>query len=105
MLDLAPGWQSDVERGPDWLFIRLHGPQGVSHRGTALAESLWDSINQHFVYRVVLELDAIGPLDSYLVGQLVLLHKLLHTHGGVLRLCNLSHDNQQVLHTLRLDGR
>jgi anti-anti-sigma regulatory factor len=105
VLELAPGWRTEVDRGPDWLFIRLVRPPDGASRLAPLAEHLWSTIAEHFVYRVVLELDQVGPLDSFLVGQLVLLHKRLHTQGGLLRLCGLSETNQQVLRTLRLEGR
>jgi anti-anti-sigma regulatory factor len=104
MLELAPGWQAIVDRGPDWLFIRLQGADGLSG-DQELAETLWRTIDQHFTYRVVLEVDQVGLLHSYLVGQFVLLHKRLHSHGGVLRLCGLSDNNQSVLKTCRLDDR
>jgi anti-anti-sigma regulatory factor len=104
MLDLAPGWQMAVDRGPDWLFIRLEEAETAADSAD-LAERLWQTIQQHFTYRVVLELDQVGLLHSQLVGQLVLLHKRLHSHDGVLRLCGLSDSNQEVLRTSRLDDR
>ena len=104
MLEVAPGWQMDVERGPDWLFIRLHPPHGASGE-PPLAENLWSAISQHFTYRVVLELDEVDCLQSYLVGQLVLLHKRLSTHDGMLRLAGISDHNQNVLKACRLEGR
>ena len=27
MLNLSHGWTFDVDRGPDWLFVRLHAPK------------------------------------------------------------------------------
>lgn len=104
MLEIAPGWQMDVDRGPDWLFIRLHAPRG-SNGEPPLAEALWETISQHFIYRVVLEVNELDLLYSHLVGQLVLLHKRLSTHEGVLRLAGLSDANQHVLQACRLDGR
>jgi anti-anti-sigma regulatory factor len=104
MLDIAPGWQVAVDRGPDWLFIRLEEAETAA-ASNDLAERLWQTIQQHFTYRVVLELDQVGLLHSQLVGQLVLLHKRLHAHDGVLRLCGLSDSNQDVLRTSRLEDR
>jgi anti-anti-sigma regulatory factor len=105
MLEIAPGWQVDVERGPDWLFIRVHCPHPMTGDEPPLAECLWAAISQHFTYRVVLELDEVDCLHSYLVGQLVLLHKRLATHDGVLRLSGLSDGNQNVLRACRLEDR
>ncbi len=71
----------------------------------ALANSVWEVIEQHRVYRVVLELDQVQLLYSMLIGQLVLLQKRIHTAGGVLRLCGLSETNECVLRTAMLDSR
>ena len=105
MVDLAQGWTTEVDRGPDWIFIRLHGPADGEAEGTQLAEMLWDLTQCHMVQRVVLELDEVTLLRSYLVGQLVLLHKRITTHGGVLRLSGLSPANEQVLYAARLNER
>ena len=105
MVELAPGWHSDVDRGPDWLFIRLRHVDAHGDQEPPLAEGLWATIAQHFTYRVVLELDDVGVLYSQLVGQLAALHKRVHTHGGILRICGLSDENQNVLRACRLEGR
>ncbi|MGE0609002.1 MAG: STAS domain-containing protein [Pirellulales bacterium] len=104
MVEISSGWRFEVERGPDWLFIRLHPPHGSSGE-PALAEDLWNAICPNFVYRVVLEMDEVDCLHSYLVGQLVLLHKRLATHDGMLRLAGVSDHNQNVLKACRLDNR
>ena len=69
-----------------------------------VAESIWSIVEQYRVYRVVLELDQVNLLHSYLIGQFVLLYKRLHSHDGVLRLCGLSPNNESALHTCRLDS-
>ncbi len=105
MVELAPGWPLTVERGPDWLFVhpeRRH-PDVMSE--PPFAERIWNLMRQHFVHRVVLELDQIERLESHLIGQLVLLHKRVHSQGGILRVCGLSPANQQVLALSRLDDR
>ena len=103
MLELAPGWTMEVERGPDWLFVRVHAPPDSAAEKTNLAEQLWSLLAQHFTYRVILELDDLPILRSFLIGQLVRLHKRIHTRGGLLRLCGLSDDNQRVLRASRLE--
>jgi anti-anti-sigma regulatory factor len=105
MLELAPGWGMEVERGPDWLFVRLKCTPGEMSNVPPLADHVWRLMEQHFTRRLVMELDEIYLLHSSLVGQLVLLHKRLSTQGGVMRLCGLSSGNQLVLRTCRLDGR
>jgi len=105
MVLVARGWDLDVERGPDWLFVRPQLPPGDADEAPPLAEQIWALVEQSFTYRLVLELDRIEVLRSYLVGQLVWLQKRLHTNGGVLRLCGLSDHNRQVLELCRLEGR
>jgi anti-anti-sigma factor len=104
MLELAPGWTIDMERGPDWLIVKLHGPEDGAAEGTNLAERLWSILAQQFTYRLILELDALPVLRSYVVGQLVLLHKRIHAHQGLLRVCGLSEANQAALRACRLDA-
>lgn len=104
-VDFARGWRLDVDRGPDWLFVRVERPEASADSEPPLAECLWDLLRQHFVNRLVLELDELEVLPSYLIGQLVLFHKRLHTQGGILRLCGLSAANQRVLEITRLGSR
>lgn len=105
MLQLAPGWQLEVERGPDWLFVRLDQAAAHADESPQLAEKVWELMQQHFVNRVVLELDGLPTLSSYVVGQLVLLHKRVVSQGGMVRLAGLSEQNQEVLHLARLSNR
>ena len=35
-----------VDRGPDWLFVRMHG---VYRPTNQLADSLWKLLEQHFI--------------------------------------------------------
>ena len=104
MVDLAPGWKMDVDRGPDWIFLKLHPPAGAALESVPLAEHLWNTMQQHFTHRMVLEMDNVTLLQSYLIGQLVLLNKRIHTAGGLLRICGLSPHAQEVLHQCRLSG-
>ncbi|MEX0936526.1 MAG: STAS domain-containing protein [Pirellulales bacterium] len=103
MVQTATDWQLEVDRGPDWLFIRLQPPEARYTEAPDLVERLWSLISAHFTYRIVLEVDDLKVLPSFLIGQLVMLQKRLHQHGGLLRLCGLSAACQQTLHTCRLD--
>ena len=89
-----------VDRGPDWLFVRMR-PDYEHLQG--IADRLWDLMNQQFVHRVVLEMDEVEFLPSVLMGQLVMLHKRVLTHDGALRLCGLSPQCAEALHLCRLD--
>lgn len=105
MLDTARTWNISVDRGPDWLFIRLEPAPGAAVDYSCLAEQVWQVVQQHFIYRVVLELEGIDIFPSSLIGQLVLLCKRLHAQGGVLRLCGLSPHQELAIQCSRLDAR
>jgi|SRR6478609_3459571 anti-anti-sigma regulatory factor len=101
--EIAHGWQIDVERGPDCVFVRLHPNADGEIEGFALADKIWTVLQQSFTYRLVLELDLIERLQSYLIAQLVLVSKRIRSHDGMVRLCGLSVANQEVLAVCRLD--
>ena len=103
MVQTDVGWRFDVDRGPDWVFVRLHPDDSNLDTGS-LAEQLWAVLEQSFTYRLVLELDEVPILQSYLIAQLVLIAKRINSHKGLLRLCGLSPANQEVIRLCRLDG-
>lgn len=105
MLAIAPGWELEVERGPDWLLVKIRELGAGETELPPLADCIWDLLRRHFTYRVVLELDEVSLLDSYLIGQLLQLYGRIQQHDGVMRLCGLSEHNAQVLKTCRLDER
>jgi anti-anti-sigma factor len=104
MLAVAPGWELEVERGPDWLMVRVKS-LAESLEEPPLADVIWEALERHFTYRVVLELDQVRVLNSHLIGQLVQLYKRIRQHDGVMRLCGLSRYNLAVLRTCRLEDR
>lgn len=100
------GWTMDVDRGPDWLFVRLRGESPRAGAGrAALAEEIFELMQQSFTRRIVLEMDQIERLNSAMLGQLVSLSKRVREIEGTLRLAGLSPDNERVLETTQLDGR
>ena len=105
MLAIAPGCELDVERGPDWLLVRVRNLDLAESDTAPLAERLWHLLQQHFTYRLVLELDEVQVLNSHLIGQLDQLYRRIEEHDGVMRLCGLSSHNRQVLHACHLDDR
>lgn len=105
MLAIAPGWELEVERGPDWLLVKINGLREDAAELPPLADGLWELLGRHFTYRLVLEMDQFNLLNSYLIGQLVKLYKRIEEHDGVMRLCGLSPHNLQVLQTCRLNER
>ena len=103
MIQAARGCELEVERGPDWLFVK---PQGASLRGheDELAEQIWQLLEQCTTHRLVLELNDVDLFVSSLVGQLVLLQQRICDRGGLMRLCGLSAANQRALIACRLNG-
>ncbi len=104
MLTSAGGCDLAVERGPDWLLVRLRNLDLTAPDAPPLAEQLWSLLQQHFTYRLVLELDDV-QLNSHLIGQLKQLYRRIEEHDGVLRVCGLSPGSRQVLHASHLDDR
>ena len=96
-VDLAPGWKTELDRGPDWLFVRLYGPSGAEADATGMAETLHMLMQQELTRRIVLELDELLTLPEDLVDELVQLHNHLEGQGGMLRLCGVSEQNHQLL--------
>ncbi|HWB00391.1 MAG TPA: STAS domain-containing protein [Pirellulales bacterium] len=105
MVSMAPGWSVDVERGPDWLFIKLHCEPENIWDSPPLAAMIGKLLEQHFTYRLVLECDELSVLHSTLIAELIQLHKRIAAHDGVMRLCGLSEDNRAVIERCRLSTR
>ncbi len=103
MLGVTSECRLDVDRGPDWLFVHVQPPDNDRLDPIPLADSVWQVVQQHFTYRVVLELCDLPILHSHLIGQLILLGKRVSNQGGVLRICGLSSHNQMALEACRLD--
>ena len=100
MADVCEKWGVDVDRGPDWLFLRLRPGSMEPER---VADKLWSLADRHFIYRLVVEMEDVDILPSWLMGQLVVLHKRVLQRDGALRLCGLSDACARALHFCRLD--
>ncbi len=100
---IASGYELHVERGPDWLLVRVACSDPVELDAVSLAEEIWSLLEQHFTYRLVLELDQVSVLTSHMIEQLMQLHHRLEHRGGVMRVCGLSPYNCEVLHACRVD--
>ena len=96
----------DIERGPNWLLVRLRGSvEEASDTEPPLADRLWSLLRHHLISRLVLELDQMGVLDDGLIQELVELHQRISANGGVMRLSGLSSLNEKLLQSRGLDGR
>jgi hypothetical protein len=97
MLKVIPGWELDVDRGPDCLLITVREPSRAAECFAPLDEVLWSILDQHFTYRLVLELGQLRSLNREIVAQLLALHDRISAHGGLMRVCGLSSRNRRLL--------
>jgi|OM-RGC.v1.025801483 anti-anti-sigma regulatory factor len=98
------GWVYGIDRGPEWLFVRLERPAdgiaaGANSDGTEVSDAVLATLRENLVQRVVLELDDIGTLDDTLVDAIAELDRRLGNGGGTLRICGLSEANLARLRT------
>ncbi len=101
-------WRFEVDRGPDWLFVRPYPLDDVDEAGVfdadaELADRLWRLYESHFAHRLVLEMDAVPVLCSQTIGQLILLQRRIAAQGGLMRLCGLSETCEDALRLCRLE--
>lgn len=85
----ARDWDLSVERGPNWLFVRVNGGAVKVSDLPPLAGRLRSLLENHFTNRIVLELDRAVIPCSYLVRQLERLDRWIGDRNGVLRLCGV----------------
>jgi hypothetical protein len=98
------GFKLSVDRGPNWLFIRLRPKRNFAEDVPQIADELWSIASRHFIYRLVLELDELRQMPVSLVDQLVILQERLVQSRGSLRICGLSADCAQMLCDRELDA-
>ena len=91
---LPGGFDVALERGPDWLFVRLTpSANGRASGGHRLGASLLELARDHGTRRVVVELDGLQEIDDELLEGLALLGRILESEQGVLRLCGGNHEH------------
>jgi MFS superfamily sulfate permease-like transporter len=83
------GWDVAVERGPDWLFLRL-AHDGAKAGREPLADRLLGMIRVNHAHRVVLELDRVRSIDDTLIDALAAVGSRVRDDGGLVRVCGLS---------------
>ena len=103
MLATVAGYEFDVDRGPDWLWIRIRSKETGFSPAASLAEQLTELVEKHFIYRIVLELHRVPELSSQLIGELVRLDRYILDHDGVLRVCGLTPESRAMLEICGLD--
>jgi hypothetical protein len=105
MVQIAPGWELDVERRREWLLLRVRRTGQDAVHDPPLAEEAWRLLQQHRLGQLVVELDQLEVLTSFLIGQLILLQKRICAGSGALRWCGLSPLNLQAIRLCCLEGR
>ena len=65
------GLKLNVDRGPNWLFVKLRPKRNFAEDVPQIADELWSIASRHFIYRLVLELDELRQMPAELVEQLV----------------------------------
>lgn len=98
------GLELNVDRGPNWLFVKLRTREPARADVPQFAEKLWSISSRHFIYRLVLELEDLEELPSGMMGQLVMLQERLAQCGGALRICGLSPECEETLQSCHLDS-
>lgn len=88
----AAGWRVKLERGPDWLFVRLERDTDRARTAVSagLAEAIWGMISENHAHRVVLELDRVGPVDDGLLEAIGDVGERVRAAGGLIRACGLT---------------
>jgi anti-anti-sigma regulatory factor len=93
----------EVERGPNWLFVKLRSNGAPLNKVPHMADKLWSIASRHFVYRLVLELDELKSMPSDLMAQVVVLQERLLQCGGALRICGLSPECEETMHECQME--
>jgi hypothetical protein len=88
-------WSVSIDRGPDWLFIRLEPPRRLGDDAVVdrLDDHVWQTIREHGAHRVVLELDRVQAINEGLIDMIAAVGTRVRDDGGLLRVCGLSRPN------------
>jgi hypothetical protein len=98
------GFKLTVDRGPNWLFVKLRPKRRFAQDVAQIADELWSIASRHFTYRLVLELEELDQMPVDLIEQLVILQeRLLHSDGS-LRICGLPTNCVEKLRSSRLES-
>ncbi len=90
--------QLHIERGPDWLFVRLDGDHCRAGRPEpALADGIWEALQENHAHRVLLEFDQVAAIDDDLIATITALASRIRSAGGLMRLCGLSEVDLRML--------
>jgi anti-anti-sigma regulatory factor len=105
MPTLATKWNLEVDRVPVGLCVRIVGPASRALGRPSLADSLWSLLEQHLVYRLMLDIEEIELPDQCLMEQLTDLQERISLRDGMLTLCGLSPEDQEAFDEMQSKGR
>jgi len=97
MIQTAAGWELEVDRGPACVLIKARRKAAEAGESPSLVDQVWEVLDRHLTYRLVLEFDKVGDLDHDLVVQLLELHSKIDHHQGMLRICGLCEHSRELL--------
>jgi len=103
MTSVTEGLDLDVDRGPNWLFVKLQPSRRAVLESPHVADEVWSISKRHFIYRLVLDLEQLESFPEGMMGQIALLQERLVRQGGALRLCGLSPACEAVVQQCQLD--
>ena len=98
------GLKLSVDRGPNWLFVKLRPKRHFADEVPQIADNLWSIASRHFIYRLVLELEELDLMPPDMIEQLVMLQERLAQCGGALRICGLSTECDDAMRDSQLDA-
>ncbi len=98
----TPNNRLEIDRGPNWLFVKFH-PGRSKAELAKMGDELWTVAENHFVYRMVVEMEEIDTLTDDLVRQLAKLREQLEEQEGALRVCGLQKSCAAKLENFHLD--
>ena len=104
VVHVIDGFRLSVDRGPNWLFVKLRPKRSFADDVAQVADHLWSVASRHFIYRLVLELEELHRMPAEMIEQLVSLQERLNQCGGSLRICGLTADCAESLRGCQLDA-
>jgi hypothetical protein len=98
-----PGGALEVERGPDWLFVKVAG--NAAGDAEDLTRCVWETIREHGASRVVLELDHVDTVDEALGCVIGEIGMRVRDAGGLIRICGLTQPELSQLRSVAAAAR
>jgi hypothetical protein len=100
---VVDGLEMNVDRGPNWLFVKLRNKKAPRAAVPQLADKLWSISTRHFIYRLVVEVDDLEKIPAGWMDELADLQHRLTECGGALRICGMAPEREQPLASGYLD--